>query len=87
MTQQEFKKILDRAFRYGSDYWYEADSESYRLNIKSEETRRKYEEFAETSYKQLVESKSISDHELWKNDWDKGKSVLTGTIWGDSLDE
>lgn len=43
LTDERITKALRRAFSLGQTYWQQADSDSYKQNAKSDETRQKFE--------------------------------------------
>lgn len=43
LTDELITKALRRAFSLGQTYWQQADSDSYKQNAKSDETRQKFE--------------------------------------------
>ena len=43
LTDERITKALRRAFSLGQTYWQQADSDSYKQNVKSDETRQKFE--------------------------------------------
>ena len=43
LTDERITKALRRAFDLGQTYWQQADSDSYKQNAKSDETRQKFE--------------------------------------------
>jgi hypothetical protein len=43
LTDERITKALRRAFSLGQTYWQQADSDSYKQNVESDETRQKFE--------------------------------------------
>ena len=66
LTANELRKVLSRVWSLGQTYWQQADSDSYRQQDKSEETRQKYLALVEETCAALSSSNEAVPIHQWR---------------------